>query len=300
MPWNKTWKKLKCSSLLRVWLFPTPWTVAHQAPLPMGFSRQEYWSGLPSPSPGESSWPRDWTQVSCIASIFFTIWVTKEAANLASSQISIKWLLLFLRGWGRYPDIALGMSGAQMRTYLANKISSCCGLDRAYYFSFQGIGSLSFLNQNDLSATFCFPIPPGSGQKLLPQLSNFWSFPSKLIFSSWISHNTPLYFLHLSSVAFILFYLEKIIIWKGTCPFVHSSTAYSSQVMEAASLFMNRWMDEEYIYLSLYIGSIYINRGFIHIYGLPRWHSGEESACQYRGHRRCKFDLWVGKIPWSR
>ena len=31
----------------------TPWTVAHQAPLPMGFSRQESWSGLPFPSPGE-------------------------------------------------------------------------------------------------------------------------------------------------------------------------------------------------------------------------------------------------------
>ena len=31
----------------------TPWTAAHQAPLPMGFSRQEYWSGLPFPSPGD-------------------------------------------------------------------------------------------------------------------------------------------------------------------------------------------------------------------------------------------------------
>ena len=31
----------------------TPWTAAHQAPLSMGFSRQEYWSGLPLPSPGE-------------------------------------------------------------------------------------------------------------------------------------------------------------------------------------------------------------------------------------------------------
>ena len=31
----------------------TPWTVAHQAPLSMGFSRQEYWSGLPRPSPGD-------------------------------------------------------------------------------------------------------------------------------------------------------------------------------------------------------------------------------------------------------
>ena len=34
-------------------LFATPWTVAYQAPLSMGFSRQEYWSGLPCPSPGD-------------------------------------------------------------------------------------------------------------------------------------------------------------------------------------------------------------------------------------------------------
>ena len=39
--------------------FATPWTVARQAPLSMGFSRQEYWNGLPFPSPGESSRPRD-------------------------------------------------------------------------------------------------------------------------------------------------------------------------------------------------------------------------------------------------
>ena len=32
-----------------------PWTVAHQAPLSMGFSRQEYWGGLPFPSPGDLS-----------------------------------------------------------------------------------------------------------------------------------------------------------------------------------------------------------------------------------------------------
>ena len=41
------------SCFSRVWLFVTPWTVAHQAPLSMGFSRQEYWSGLPCPPPGE-------------------------------------------------------------------------------------------------------------------------------------------------------------------------------------------------------------------------------------------------------
>ena len=35
-----------------VWLFATPWTIAHQVPPSMGFSRQEYWSGLPCPPPG--------------------------------------------------------------------------------------------------------------------------------------------------------------------------------------------------------------------------------------------------------
>ena len=39
--------------LSRVWLFATPWTVACQAPLSARFSRQEYWSGLPFPSPGD-------------------------------------------------------------------------------------------------------------------------------------------------------------------------------------------------------------------------------------------------------
>ena len=40
-------------SLSCVQLFATPWTAACQAPLSMGFSRQEYWSGLPFPSPGD-------------------------------------------------------------------------------------------------------------------------------------------------------------------------------------------------------------------------------------------------------
>ena len=43
-------EKWKCESLTRVRLFVTPWTVAHQAPLSTGFSRWEYWNGLPFPS----------------------------------------------------------------------------------------------------------------------------------------------------------------------------------------------------------------------------------------------------------
>ena len=45
--------KVKVKSLSRVQIFMTPWTVAYQAPLSMGFFRQEYWSGLPFPSPGD-------------------------------------------------------------------------------------------------------------------------------------------------------------------------------------------------------------------------------------------------------
>ena len=48
---SNAWKwKVKVESLSRVRLFSTSWTAAYQAPLPMGFSRQEYWSGVPLPS----------------------------------------------------------------------------------------------------------------------------------------------------------------------------------------------------------------------------------------------------------
>ena len=51
---NNSYRGLYCAqSLSHVWLFVTPWTVAHQAPLSMGFPRQEEWSGLPFPSPGD-------------------------------------------------------------------------------------------------------------------------------------------------------------------------------------------------------------------------------------------------------
>ena len=54
---SNAWKwKVKVKSLSRVWLVATPWTAAHQAPPSMGFSRQEYWSGVPSPSP-QKTWP---------------------------------------------------------------------------------------------------------------------------------------------------------------------------------------------------------------------------------------------------
>ena len=62
---SNAWKwKVKVKSLSRVQLFATPWTVAYQAPPSMGFSRQEYWSGVLSLSPptsaGELKFTWDW------------------------------------------------------------------------------------------------------------------------------------------------------------------------------------------------------------------------------------------------
>ena len=52
---SNAWKwKVKVKSLSRVRLLATPWTAAYQAPLSWGFSRQEYWSGVPLPSPSET------------------------------------------------------------------------------------------------------------------------------------------------------------------------------------------------------------------------------------------------------
>ena len=49
---SNAWKwKVKVKSLCRVWLLATPWIAAYQAPPSMGFSKQEYWSGVPLPSP---------------------------------------------------------------------------------------------------------------------------------------------------------------------------------------------------------------------------------------------------------
>ena len=69
-----------CVQLLsRVQLFVTPWTVTHQAPLFMGFSRQEKWNGLPFFSPGDLSDPAFKPDSPTLAGRFFTTSVTWEA-----------------------------------------------------------------------------------------------------------------------------------------------------------------------------------------------------------------------------
>ena len=66
-------------SLSCVWLFAIPRTVAHQALLSVGFSRQEYWSGLPSPSPGDLLDPGIKPVCPALQADAFTVWATREA-----------------------------------------------------------------------------------------------------------------------------------------------------------------------------------------------------------------------------
>ena len=77
------------------WLCPTlgdPWTVVRQVPLSMEFSRQEYWSGLPFPPPGDLSDPGiepNASYVSCIGSRFFSIGTTWEALYIINVCVCV-------------------------------------------------------------------------------------------------------------------------------------------------------------------------------------------------------------------
>ena len=84
-------------SLSRVWLLVTPWTAAHQAPPSMGFSRQEYWSGLPLLSPvlaarlscsieGRGVWRPLLHICSCL---FYQILLEKEKSQLNFKKSSL-------------------------------------------------------------------------------------------------------------------------------------------------------------------------------------------------------------------
>ena len=84
MCWLALWRAsfhnvcLHVQSLSHVWLFVTPWSVTHQAPLSMETFRQEYWSGSPCPPPGDLADPR--TELLCL--------------------LDCRWILSLLSHWG--------------------------------------------------------------------------------------------------------------------------------------------------------------------------------------------------------
>ena len=84
------------SRFSHVRLFETVWTVAHQAPLSMGFSRQEYWSGLPFPPPGDLPDPEIQPasfMSPALAGGFFTTSTILDIHETTSSLVSWNWWL---------------------------------------------------------------------------------------------------------------------------------------------------------------------------------------------------------------
>ena len=89
-----------------VWLFTTLWTIAHQAPLSIGFSKQEYWSGLPLPLPGDIQGPGI-EPVSPALQADSTCWAIRKAPYWPNKSFSflkrIFWFhLLFISS--QYPE----------------------------------------------------------------------------------------------------------------------------------------------------------------------------------------------------
>ena len=78
-----------------VWLSETPWTVACQAPLSMGFSQQEYWSGVPFPSPGDLPDPRTEPTSPALAGRFFTTVPKALMKSRVCIKIELKFVYLY-------------------------------------------------------------------------------------------------------------------------------------------------------------------------------------------------------------
>ena len=109
--------------LSHVWLFATPWTVAHQAPLSMGFSRQEYWSGLPF---------HEVCQNSVLGLLFFSIHfpLVTDGTPIASDTITVlfdlnpdlrPYLPVLWTGY-LHLGIALGISHCLCKTELTDHL----------------------------------------------------------------------------------------------------------------------------------------------------------------------------------
>ena len=109
----------------------TPWTAARQAPLSMGFLRQEYWSGLPFPSPRDLPNPGIEPVVPALAGRFFTICTTREAM---SSHTTILILLLFMRNFKMVPHVNAENLQKPMQKHHPLVENENCNLHRGHIF----------------------------------------------------------------------------------------------------------------------------------------------------------------------
>ena len=107
---------MHAQSLSCIWLFAALWTVARQAPLSMRFSRQEHWSGLPLPPPGDLPNPRDQIHVSHIASGFSTTEPLGKPRRVLKGQL----IQLILQMVKQRPESLNKLSKVTQKTFFLN------------------------------------------------------------------------------------------------------------------------------------------------------------------------------------
>jgi len=103
---------LCCAMHSCAWLSVTPWTVAHQAPLSTGILQARILEWVAMPSSRRSPWPRDQTEVSCIADGFFTTWATRVLLllfNTFTLYLIFRSLLWFTEVWFSLRVFSLGL-----------------------------------------------------------------------------------------------------------------------------------------------------------------------------------------------
>ena len=125
---SNAWKwKVKVKSLSRAWLLATPWTGAYQAPPSMGFSRQEYWSGVPLPSP---KFPL--ASYFTHGSVYTSILISLIPSTLPSPSVSTclcPWSLIALHDYHR-----LAFHSVRIATKLGSRQLDACWSTSHYGF----------------------------------------------------------------------------------------------------------------------------------------------------------------------
>ena len=116
---------LLLSRFSRVWLCATPWTVAHQAPLFMRFSRQEYWSGLPCPPSGEL--PNLGIEP---MSLMSPVLAGRLFTTSTNREVTANWRLRLLEEMGPLKDVwksAQDVGVMVLQETADNRVSGLCG-----------------------------------------------------------------------------------------------------------------------------------------------------------------------------
>ena len=148
------------------------------APLSVEFSRQEYWSGLPFPSPGESSQPRDRVQFSCMAGAF----LIKNAVSQVKPSTFGRCVELI---YTVHED--LGRSSKE--PLLANLTQFCYSMERGKCRKSYLLGAKNlYINTCAVPNTFFPPVLPPLLEAFLKHLSETFS---RACVSIWKSHQKP-------------------------------------------------------------------------------------------------------------